>query len=189
MAIDWLILEKIQQIFGSGFCDWFMPRITVLGNAGIIWIIIGVAMLISKKYRKYGVLVLAGLLIGLIIGNGIVKNVVQRARPCWIDTNFKMLIAIPKDYSFPSGHTHFERRSGNAARIRRFCGKKENGSRNFDSICFNRVFKNVFICAFPNRYIGRSSSWNNNRCVNICIWNKDFKNKKRIIHKIKILVI
>ena len=57
MAIDWLILEKIQQIFGSGFCDWFMPRITVLGNAGIIWIIIGVAMLISKKYRKYGVLV------------------------------------------------------------------------------------------------------------------------------------
>ena len=73
--------------------------------AGIIWIIIGVAMLISKKYRKYGVLVLAGLLIGLIIGNGIVKNVVQRARPCWIDTNFKMLIAIPKDYSFPSGHT------------------------------------------------------------------------------------
>ena len=53
MAIDWLILEKIQQIFGSGFCDWFMPRITVLGNAGIIWIIIGVAMLISKKYRKY----------------------------------------------------------------------------------------------------------------------------------------
>ena len=105
MAIDWLILEKIQQIFGSGFCDWFMPRITVLGNAGIIWIIIGVAMLISKKYRKYGVLVLAGLLIGLIIGNGIVKNVVQRARPCWIDTNFKMLIAIPKDYSFPSGHT------------------------------------------------------------------------------------
>ena len=49
MAIDWLILEKIQQIFGSGFCDWIMPRITVLGNAGIIWIIIGVAMLISKK--------------------------------------------------------------------------------------------------------------------------------------------
>ena len=39
MAIDWLILEKIQQIFGSGFGDWFMPRITVLGNAGIIWII------------------------------------------------------------------------------------------------------------------------------------------------------
>ena len=49
MAIDWLILEKIQQIFGSGFCDWFMPRNYSLGNAGIIWIIIGVAMLISKN--------------------------------------------------------------------------------------------------------------------------------------------
>lgn len=162
-----------------------MPRITVLGNAGIIWIIIGVAMLISKKYRKYGVLVLAGLLIGLIIGNGIVKNVVQRARPCWIDTNFKMLIAIPKDYSFPSGHTQA---SCIATTIITLTNKK------FGwvvipltiLIAFSRMYLYVH---FPTDILGGSSSWNNNRCVNICIWNKDFKNKKRIIHKIKILVI
>lgn len=105
MAIDWTILDKIQSMLSSGFMDWLMPKITMLGNAGIIWIIIGVVLLISKKHRKIGFLVLVGLLMGLIIGNGIVKNLVARPRPCWINKNFNMLIPIPKDYSFPSGHT------------------------------------------------------------------------------------
>lgn len=105
MNFDWKILENIQNIFKCKFFDWLMPKITVLGDGGIIWIIIGLCMIISKKYRKNGVLVLAGLVLGLIIGNGFVKNIVQRPRPCWIDTDFQMLIGVPKDYSFPSGHT------------------------------------------------------------------------------------
>ena len=40
-----------------------------------------------------------------IFGNVIMKNVFARSRPCWIDDSVKMLIKIPKDYSFPSGHT------------------------------------------------------------------------------------
>lgn len=105
MMIDWVILDKIQSMFNSGFMDWLMPKITVLGNAGIIWIVIGVLLLITKKHRRIGFLVLLGLLLGLIIGNGIVKNVVARPRPCWINSDFKLLISVPKDYSFPSGHT------------------------------------------------------------------------------------
>lgn len=105
MAIDWMILDKIQSMLSSGFMDWLMPKITVLGNAGIVWIIIGLAMVISKKYRKTGIMVLAGLLLGLIIGNGIIKNLVARQRPCWINSDFHLLIPNPKDYSFPSGHT------------------------------------------------------------------------------------
>ena len=54
MAIDWLILEKIQQIFGSGFCDWFMPRITVL-EAGDYLDYHRRCNAYIKKYRKYGV--------------------------------------------------------------------------------------------------------------------------------------
>lgn len=103
--MDWAILNWIQDTLAGGVMDWFMPRITSLGNAGIIWIIIGICMLISKKYRKTGFLVLIGLLVGLIVGNGIVKNLVARERPCWINTDFKLLIATPKDFSFPSGHT------------------------------------------------------------------------------------
>ncbi len=105
MAFDWNILNGIQEIFRCDFLDVIMPKITSLGNAGMIWIIIGVCMLITKKYRKQGILVLVGLLLGLIIGNGIVKNLVARQRPCWQNPEFPLLISNPKDFSFPSGHT------------------------------------------------------------------------------------
>lgn len=105
MNIDWIILDKIQSIFGSGFMDWLMPKITALGDAGMIWIIIGIVLLITRKHRKIGFFVLIGLFIGLIVGNGIVKNLVARPRPCWMNRDFQLLIPIPKDYSFPSGHT------------------------------------------------------------------------------------
>lgn len=105
MNWDWIILDKIQDIFSSGFMDFIMPKITFLGNAGMVWIVIGLLLLLSKKHRKIGFLVLLGLLFGLIIGNGIVKNLVARPRPCWINPDFKLLISVPKDYSFPSGHT------------------------------------------------------------------------------------
>lgn len=105
MTIDWSILNWIQDVFGSTFMDVIMPKITALGNAGIIWIIIGICLLFSKKYRKTGIFVLVGLLVGLIVGNGLVKNLVARQRPCWINPEFPLLIPTPTDYSFPSGHT------------------------------------------------------------------------------------
>ena len=54
MAIDWTILDGIQKIFGGSFMDWLMPKITVLGNGGIVWIIIAVC-LISVSYTHLDV--------------------------------------------------------------------------------------------------------------------------------------
>lgn len=105
MAIDWAILNGIQDVFGSSFMDAVMPKITLLGEYGFIWIVLGVGLLFTKKHRRIGFLVLIGLLLGLIIGNGLIKNLVQRPRPCWINQDFTLLIPNPKDYSFPSGHT------------------------------------------------------------------------------------
>ena len=34
-----------------------------------------------------------------------IKSLVKRKRPCHTFTDVNMLIAIPNDYSFPSGHT------------------------------------------------------------------------------------
>lgn len=48
---------------------------------------------------------LVGLLVGLLVGNICLKNLVARARPCWIDPGVPLLIGNPADYSFPSGHT------------------------------------------------------------------------------------
>lgn len=48
---------------------------------------------------------LAGMLLGLIIGNLIIKNLVARTRPYDINTNVKLLTSKLFEYSFPSGHT------------------------------------------------------------------------------------
>ena len=105
MALDWGILHWIQNNITCPFLDAVVPKLTMLGNAGIIWILAGVLLLCTKKYRRQGALVLMGLLVGLLVGNVALKHLVARSRPCWLDPSVQLLIATPTDYSFPSGHT------------------------------------------------------------------------------------
>ena len=102
---DFMILDFIQSNIRNVFFDKIMPFITYLGSGGVIWIVIALILLFLKKYRLCGIEMITGLLTGLLIGNIILKNLIMRNRPCWINENIDMLISIPKDYSFPSGHT------------------------------------------------------------------------------------
>ena len=103
-AAEFWILNLIQDILGCEFLDFLIPKITLLGNSGIIWIVTGLVLLFTKKYRRGGVFLLVGLLLGLIFGNVILKNVIARPRPCWL-YDVPLLIPNPTDFSFPSGHT------------------------------------------------------------------------------------
>lgn len=103
--IDFNILDFLHDKLSCGFLDFIMPKITFFGNAGLIWIIIAAAMLVSKKYRKNGAELTFSLIGCVLIGNLMLKNIVARSRPCWIDHTVNMLISVPADYSFPSGHT------------------------------------------------------------------------------------
>lgn len=103
-ALDYGILEVFQQIQNM-FLTHIFKFFTTIGEAGVIWIIAGIFLLIKKESRKYGVIVLLSLLMCLLFGNGLLKNLIARPRPCWRHPEVKMLIGIPKDYSFPSGHT------------------------------------------------------------------------------------
>lgn len=105
MKLDWTILHWIQSTLACPALDFLMPKITRLGNAGEIWIVLSGVLLTSKKYRKYGVVMLSGLALGALTGNLILKPLIARPRPCWVDSSVTLLIANPKDYSFPSGHT------------------------------------------------------------------------------------
>ena len=102
--MEFEILYAINNLHNP-ILDKIMIAITSLGNAGLIWIGIAVLLVFIKKTRKCGMLMLISMIIGLILGNGILKNLIQRPRPCWIDTNVLLLIPNPTDYSFPSGHT------------------------------------------------------------------------------------
>lgn len=103
--IDFSILNFIHTHFTSGFMDFLMPKITALGNGGAIWILASLALICTKKYRANGVVMLICLGIGALVGNIILKPLIARPRPCWINETGSLLISIPRDYSFPSGHT------------------------------------------------------------------------------------
>lgn len=82
-----------------------MCVVTRLGDKGILWLVIAAILLFFKKYRKCSVTMVTGLLSGVLIGNVLLKNIIARPRPCWLNTAVDMLISVPTDYSFPSGHT------------------------------------------------------------------------------------
>lgn len=104
-SADFAVLEFIQDKLRCGFLDAVMPLITHLGDKGIIWLITAAVLLCFREYRRCAVTLLLGLLAGVIIGNLIMKNIFDRSRPCWLEPVENMLVAVPKDYSFPSGHT------------------------------------------------------------------------------------
>ncbi len=101
---DFSILNFIRNNMTCEFMDILMPKITMLGELGAIWIIFAIIMIIKKTHMKYGIMMLIGMLTGVIIGNLILKNLIMRPRPCWIES-VQLLIDNPTDYSFPSGHT------------------------------------------------------------------------------------
>lgn len=102
---DFAILFFIQKYIRNDVLDVIVPMYTSLGEDGIIWIALGIVLLIPKKYRKCGIMVLAALLVMLVINNIILKNLIARPRPCWYYPEVLELVHMPKSYSFPSGHT------------------------------------------------------------------------------------
>ncbi len=97
-------LDFLQTIH-TPLLDKILAFITSLGNAGIIWIVLAVVLLILPKTRKAGIIVAAALLVDLILCNLILKNLVARVRPYDVNTAISILIKKPLDFSFPSGHT------------------------------------------------------------------------------------
>lgn len=78
---------------------------TTIGDVGLIWIIISLILLFTKKYKKVGIISIISLAICLLIVNLGLKPLVHRERPFNIIENLTLLIKEPHDYSFPSGHT------------------------------------------------------------------------------------
>ena len=105
MSLDWTVLHWIHDTLTCPFLDAVMPKLTLLGSGGAVWLLAAGALLLSKKYRRYGVFLLAGLAVGVLVGNLTLKPLIARPRPCWLDASVPLLIGNPTDYSFPSGHT------------------------------------------------------------------------------------
>jgi undecaprenyl-diphosphatase len=99
------IMTVIHNAVQSDSMDFIMCVISELGNGGMIWIAVTAVLFSKKKYRVLSLKLALGLILGLILGNIMLKNLIARPRPCWMFDNINMLIDVPKDFSFPSGHT------------------------------------------------------------------------------------
>lgn len=99
------ILLFIQDAIRNPVMTPFFIGVTKLGDGGAIWIVLAVVLLIPKKTRKVGWMMVLSLLGSLVINNLLLKNLVARMRPFETIDNLIPLIAKPTDYAFPSGHT------------------------------------------------------------------------------------
>lgn len=102
--LEFSVLYALQAIH-TPWLDQLMRLITSLGNVGWIWVAIGVGLLLFRRTRRMGTAVLLALLAGYLVGNLFLKPIVARARPCWLEPDVALLISVPGDYSFPSGHS------------------------------------------------------------------------------------
>lgn len=103
--LDFTILDYIRDNLSNSLLDKIIPLFTHLGDAGIIWIILAVYLLIMKKYRKYGIIMVLALILDFLLCNILLKEIVGRARPFEVRHYIDIIINKPQDPSFPSGHT------------------------------------------------------------------------------------
>ena len=104
MEIEFDILDLLQKLH-TPIGDQVMCTITKLGNAGAIWIMLTLILLLIPKTRRCGAVLTVALIINTILCNGIIKPFVARPRPCDVNMAIQLLIPRPSDWSFPSGHT------------------------------------------------------------------------------------
>lgn len=103
--LDGNILLWIQENLRKEFLNPIVTFLTSLGDAGWFWIMLCVLMLFSKQSRKTGMTGLVALLIGFLITNLCLKNMVMRVRPYEMVEGLELIGKKAVDFSFPSGHS------------------------------------------------------------------------------------
>ncbi len=105
---DQAVMSFIQSNFHNPLTDSIFPFITYLGESGVFWILLSLLIIILGRrngWRAAGCLMLAAMVLGLLIGEAALKNIVCRPRPFHDAPGAALLIPPPSGWSFPSGHS------------------------------------------------------------------------------------
>jgi len=98
------ILDMLQVCLSHDWLNPFWIFISYIGNAGVLWIVLSVILVIYPKTRTVGLMCIVSLILSGLVTNLILKNIFARPRP-FTYNDFQILIKAPWDHSFPSGHT------------------------------------------------------------------------------------
>lgn len=110
------LIRKIREIdrqfafyftsfYNHSFLNDFMKFISSCGDFGMSWLIVILITNLIPKTRQMSIDMLIALIVATLAGQILIKSLVKRKRPCHIYKDVQMLIPVPSDYSFPSGHT------------------------------------------------------------------------------------
>ena len=102
-SFDSKALLWIQDNMNNEVIDKLAMIITKYGNYTMILISI-LIIIFLKKYRIVGYLTLIALTLNLLLGDTILKDVIQRPRPYDVLEGLDIIIKKSTSYSFPSGH-------------------------------------------------------------------------------------
>lgn len=103
-TIDKKVIDNIDRIHKPTLTKT-MVLASWLGNLGLVWWMIGLPFFFIQGLRLTGFNYLFGMVMALIAGEGIIKHIVRRVRPCHYLGEDEQIISPPRFYSFPSGHT------------------------------------------------------------------------------------
>lgn len=104
-TFDFMILDAIQEHLKCAFLDFLMPLVTLLGEHGIVPVVLALILLAIPKTRKAGIALTIALILQVLVVNLGLKPLVGRIRPYDQNPAVTLLVSPLSDYSFPSGHT------------------------------------------------------------------------------------
>lgn len=136
-----MVLQAINRLFSCTVLDYFFKYISLSASGGTIWIIIALTLICFKKTRKCGICIAVSLIFCQVVGNMILKPLINRPRPFESSELIKIFISPPMGTSFPSGHSFASFASATAI---------YKCSRKYGYIAF--VF--AFLVAFSRLYLG-----------------------------------
>lgn len=157
-SLDANILLWIQEHLRADWLNPIMKGITHLGDSGIFWIILCLALLIIPKTRKLGLLCTLSLILEVLIVNVAIKPTVARIRPYEAMDGLICLVGKQKDFSFPSGHSSASLAVTGALMLMAFSGipargGKEKAEKWFKIFACISFALGLLIC-FTRLYVG-----------------------------------
>ena len=99
------ILLWIQEHLRAAALTPPMRLFSLLGDKGLFWIALTVALLCFRSTRRVGVYCAASMALTFLVVNCAVKPLVARIRPYDLFPEIQLLVHAEGDFSFPSGHS------------------------------------------------------------------------------------
>lgn len=108
LSFDFAILNAIQSM-RSNILDIIMIIITYIGSTTVVWTLAALILAIRKRTRQHGIVIALSMLLVLLLGTLLIKNIVMRPRPYNMPQGLlsaaDLIIPLPMGrFSFPSAH-------------------------------------------------------------------------------------